>query len=77
MRLASQRCGAFVLLRNSGGAPQKFDFFKGIVIVMNNQITFGYRTADRATGITRATAKRLADQLGVDETGAPWDDLCS
>ena len=44
---------------------------------MNNQITFGYRTAERATGITRATAKRLADQLGVDETGAPWDGLCS
>ena len=65
------------LLRNIDGAQQKFDFFKGIVIVINNQITFGYRTADRATGITRATAKRLADQLGVDETGAPWDDLCS
>ena len=42
-----------------------------------NQITFGYRTADRATGITRATAKRLTDQLGVDETGGPWDELCS
>ena len=53
--------GLFVLLRNSGGAPQKVDFFKGIVIVTNNQITFGYRTADRVTGITRATAKRLAD----------------
>jgi hypothetical protein len=69
--------GLFVLLRNIGGAAQKVNFFKGIVIVMNNQITFGYRTADRATGITRATAKRLADQLGVDETGAPWDGLCS
>lgn len=69
--------GLFVLLRNSGGAPQKVDFFQGIVIVMNNQITFGYRTADSATGITRATAKRLVDQLGVDETGGSWDEMCS
>lgn len=69
--------GLFVFPRNIGGAPQKFDFFKGIVIVMNNQITSGYRTADLATGITRGTAKRLADQLDVDETGAPWDELCS
>ena len=69
--------GLFVLLRNSGGAPQTVDFFQGIVIVMNNQITFGYRTADSATGITRATAKRLVDQLGVDETGGSWDEMCS
>jgi hypothetical protein len=40
---------------------------------MNNQMAFGYRTA----GITRATAKRLADQLGVDETGGSWNELCS
>lgn len=32
------------------------------------QIAFRYRTQDSATGITRTTAKRLADVLGVDET---------
>ena len=35
-----------------------------------NQIAFRYRTADSATGITRETAKRLAERLGVDETQA-------
>ncbi len=35
-----------------------------------NQIAFRYRTTDSATGITRETAKRLADKLGVDETQA-------
>jgi hypothetical protein len=35
-----------------------------------NQIAFRYRTTDSATGITRETAKRLAEQLGVDETQA-------
>jgi hypothetical protein len=34
------------------------------------QIAFRYRTTDSATGITRATAKRLAEHLGVDETQA-------
>jgi hypothetical protein len=34
------------------------------------QIAFRYRTADSATGVTRATAKRLAEHLGVDETQA-------
>jgi hypothetical protein len=33
-----------------------------------NQIAFRYRAIDSATGITRETAKRLAKQLGVDET---------
>ena len=32
------------------------------------QIAFRYRTRDSATGVTRATAKRLAEVLGVDET---------
>ena len=32
------------------------------------QIAFRYRTNDSATGVTRATAKRLAQTLGVDET---------
>lgn len=32
-----------------------------------NQIVFLYRSVDSATGITRATAKRLAEALGVDE----------
>jgi antitoxin component of RelBE/YafQ-DinJ toxin-antitoxin module len=36
----------------------------------SNQIAFRYRTIDSATGITRETAKRLAEQLGVDETQA-------
>ena len=37
---------------------------------ITNQIAFRYRTTDSATGITRETAKRLAEQLGVDETQA-------
>ena len=32
------------------------------------QIAFRYRTQDSATGVTRTTAKRLAEVLGVDET---------
>lgn len=35
-----------------------------------NQIAFRYRATDSATGVTRETAKRLADFLGVDETQA-------
>ena len=35
-----------------------------------NQIAFRYRTIDSATGVTRETAKRLAERLGVDETQA-------
>lgn len=34
------------------------------------QIAFRYRTVDSASGVTRATAKRLAAHLGVDETQA-------
>ncbi len=34
------------------------------------QIAFRYRTIDSTTGVTRETAKRLADRLGVDETQA-------
>ncbi len=33
-----------------------------------DQIAFRYRLADSATGVTRSTAKRLAERLGVDET---------
>jgi hypothetical protein len=36
----------------------------------SNQIAFRYRTADSATGITRETARRLAEHLGVNETQA-------
>lgn len=36
----------------------------------SNQIAFRYRTTDSPTGVTRETAKRLAEQLGVDETQA-------
>ena len=37
---------------------------------LTNQIAFRYRAVDSATGVTRDTAKRLAEQLGVDETQA-------
>jgi hypothetical protein len=37
---------------------------------LTNQIAFRYRAVDSAAGITRETAKRLAEQLGVDETQA-------
>ncbi|MDR0777584.1 MAG: hypothetical protein LBE81_13255 [Azonexus sp.] len=33
-----------------------------------NQIAFRYRQVDSASGVTRQTAKRLAEFLGVDET---------
>ena len=36
----------------------------------SNQIAFRYHPTDSATGVTRATVKRLAEQLGVDETEA-------
>jgi len=32
------------------------------------QIAFRYRAQDSVTGVTRSTAKRLAETLGVDET---------
>ena len=35
-----------------------------------DQIAFRYRPADGTTGVTRETAKRLAEHLGVDETQA-------
>ena len=35
-----------------------------------DQIAFRYRPADSTTGVTRDTAKRLAECLGVDETQA-------
>lgn len=35
-----------------------------------NQIAFRYRPVDSTTGVTRDTAKRLAERLGVDETQA-------
>lgn len=35
-----------------------------------DQIAFRYRPADSPTGVTRNTAKRLAERLGVDETQA-------
>lgn len=34
----------------------------------NAQIAFRYRSQDSSTGVTRTTAKRLAEALGVDET---------
>ena len=34
------------------------------------QIAFRYRVTDSASGVTRDTAKRLAQRLGVDETQA-------
>ena len=35
-----------------------------------DQIAFRYRPADSSTGVSRNTAKRLAECLGVDETQA-------
>ena len=35
-----------------------------------DQIAFRYRTMDSTTGVTRETAKRMAERLGVDETQA-------
>jgi antitoxin component of RelBE/YafQ-DinJ toxin-antitoxin module len=35
-----------------------------------NQIAFRYRSADSPTGVTRQTAKQIAENLGVDETQA-------
>jgi hypothetical protein len=35
-----------------------------------DQIAFRYRPTDSATGVSRDTAKRLAQRLGVDETQA-------
>ena len=35
-----------------------------------DQIAFRYRSADSASGVTRDTAKRIAERLGVDETQA-------
>jgi len=35
-----------------------------------DQIAFRYRSADSTTGVTRDTAKRLAERLGVDESQA-------
>ena len=35
-----------------------------------DQIAFRYRPVDSTTGVTRDTAKRLAERLGVDETQA-------
>ena len=37
---------------------------------LSSQIAFRYRATDSATGVSRETAKRLAAQLGVDETQA-------
>ncbi|MBY0265333.1 MAG: hypothetical protein K2W84_02895 [Burkholderiales bacterium] len=34
------------------------------------QIAFRYRVTDSPSGVTRDTAKRIAEQLGVDETQA-------
>jgi len=34
----------------------------------NQQIAFRYRAIDSTTGVTRKTAKRLANRMGVDET---------
>ena len=35
-----------------------------------DQISFRYRPIDSTTGVTRETAKRVAERLGVDETQA-------
>ncbi len=40
-----------------------------------NRIAFRYRVEDTATGVTRETAKRLAEYLVVDETRAIHQEL--
>ncbi len=35
-----------------------------------DQIAFRYRATDSTSGVTRETAKRIAERLGVDETQA-------
>ena len=40
------------------------------VNTVTSQIAFRYRAVDSTTGVTRDTAKRLAEQLGVNETQA-------
>ena len=37
---------------------------------LSPQIPFRYRNVDSPTGVTRETAKRLAERMGVDETQA-------
>jgi antitoxin component of RelBE/YafQ-DinJ toxin-antitoxin module len=37
---------------------------------LTDQIAFRYRSIDSLTGVTRDTAKRIAERLGVDETQA-------
>ena len=59
--------GRFVLIRKLGSASQKVDFSLMIEGTMSNQIIFRYLCVDSATGVTNATVKRLAAQLGVDE----------
>jgi hypothetical protein len=39
-------------------------------LMITTQIAFRYRSADTPTGVSRDTAKRLAECLGVDETQA-------
>ena len=41
-----------------------------MAVAHNIQIAFRYRNVDSSTGVTRDTAKRLAERLGVDETQA-------
>jgi hypothetical protein len=41
-----------------------------MAVAQNIQIAFRYRNIDSSTGVTRDTAKRLAERLGVDETQA-------
>lgn len=38
--------------------------------VLSPQIPFRYRNVDSPTGVTRETARRLAEKMGVDETQA-------
>jgi hypothetical protein len=37
-------------------------------VTSTEQLAFRYRAADTPTGVTRSTAKRLAEKMGVDET---------
>jgi hypothetical protein len=59
----------FRLTASIAPAILKISLCKGAIMKPTaSQIAFRYRPQDSATGITRATAKRLAAVLGVDET---------
>lgn len=66
------RARAGLDLGNQIGYLQDIQSWKSPMATRNtaDQIAFRYRPTDSATGVSRDTAKRLAQRLGVDETQA-------